>query len=161
MKKSSKNRTNVESPKPEPRSVRDRIGKLYGGRKTKTDEKDLASVPDSGVNLEPESATNTASERIRTMQLTFKGLSKSGKYALYSGLRTVSRLSVTDFPDSQPPATLEITGELAGPRVKMTAEERKAARKNAPKPTLAEQIAKREKALAKLRAKAEAEAVPA
>lgn len=93
--------------------------------------------------------------------LQFKGLSKSGKYALYSGLRTVSRLSVTNFPDSNPPATLEVNGELAGPREKkppMTAEERRAKRAAAPKLTLAEKIAKREEALAKLKAKAAAEA---
>jgi hypothetical protein len=93
--------------------------------------------------------------------LTLKGISKSGKYALYSGLRTVSRLSVTNFPENQPPQTLEVSGNLAGPRAKMTPEERKAARANAPKLTLQERIAKEEKRLARLKAKAEAEAVPA
>jgi len=97
-----------------------------------------------------------------TMTLTFKGLSKSGKFALYSGLRTVTRLSVTDFKDSKPLPSFEATGDFAGPREakpKMTAEERKAYRlaHPKPKPTLAELIAKREKALAALKAKAEAQ----
>jgi hypothetical protein len=95
---------------------------------------------------------------------------------LYKGLRTVSRLSVTDFPDPKnPPATLEITGDLAGPReikpkrVKLSADElkarreqRKAERANRPKPTLAEKMAQEQKKfeerMAKLKAKAEAKA---
>jgi hypothetical protein len=89
-----------------------------------------------------------------TVTLKYKGLSKSGKFALYSGLRTVTRMSITDFPDNKPVDTFEANGEFAGPRAKLTAEERKAARKAAPKPTLAELIAKREKALANLREKA-------
>ena len=105
------------------------------------------------------------------MQMTFKGLSKSGKYALYSGLRTVTRMSVTDFPDNKPPEYLSITGDLAGPRepkapkVKMTAAERKAYRLANPKPklTLAEKAARAAKTAAKLAAAlaAEKEAVPA
>lgn len=123
------------------------------------------SVPDTGI---PETGiskttpnTNSASQE-RTMTIAFMKLSKSGKYALYKGLRTVTRLSVTDFPNPEkPPATLEVSGELAGPREVLTKEQRAERRKNAPKPTLAEQIAKREKALARLKAKAEKEAVPA
>lgn len=97
-----------------------------------------------------------------TVTLNLKGLSKSGAYALYSGMRTVSRLAITNFPDSKPPQTLTVSGDLAGPREKLTAEERKARAKSRPKPTLAERIAKEEKRLAKLKEKAaQAEAVPA
>lgn len=95
----------------------------------------------------------------RIMELKYKGLSKSGKFALYSGLRTVTRLSITDFPDSKPIPSFEVSGDFAGPREpkpKMTAEERKAYRLAHPRPklTIAEKIAKQEQALAKLRAKA-------
>ena len=97
-----------------------------------------------------------------TATLTFKGLSKFGKYAMYSGLRTVIRVATTNFPDSKPVPSFTAEGEFAGPREKkapLTPEERKAARLAKPKLTLAEQIAKDEARLAKRKAKlAEAEA---
>lgn len=92
--------------------------------------------------------------------LTKDKLSKRGNAVIYSGLRAKIRVPPSIFTDPKnPPATFEVSGEFAGPREakpKLTAEERKAARAAKPKPTLAELIAKREAALAKLKAKAEA-----
>lgn len=145
---------------------RNRVGRLYGHDPGVGNEKPLASesAPAVGSEQMADMATDSMKGRMTMATLQLKGLSKSGKYALYSGLRTVSRLSVTNFPDPEnPPQTLEMQGDLAGPRVKMTPEERKAARANAPKPTLAERIAASEKKLAKMREKlatAEAQGQP-
>jgi hypothetical protein len=177
----------TKRPKPEKRSkLRTVLAKVLGEpadtgqvpvTAEKKDQKVLAldsSPTIDSVMTVPAITPDTIQGAPQTMAmatLTLTGLSKSKKYALYKGLRTVARLSVTDFPDSKPPQTLEVSGDLAGPRVikekraKLTPEELKArreARKNGPKPTLAEQIAKREQKLAReqeriaeLKAKAE------
>lgn len=91
------------------------------------------------------------------MTLTLKGLTKNGKTALYSGASHVLRFQVAGFVNATPSPTIEIEGDLAEPKgtkVKLTPEERKAARAAKPKPTLAEKIAAREAALAKLKAQA-------
>ena len=60
---------------------------------------------DTGTN--PVSRKDTTMPEAKTLTLTLKGLSKSGKYALYSGLRTVGRYAITDFIDPEnPPADL-------------------------------------------------------
>lgn len=104
-----------------------------------------------------------------TVQLTFKGLAAQNKIALYKGLRTMTRLSVTDFPDNKPPQTLDVIGEFAGPReikpkqpkltkaeLKARREERKRERANM---TIEDRIrqaqADADKRIAKLKAQAE------
>jgi hypothetical protein len=96
------------------------------------------------------------------MTLQFKALNRRGTQAIYTGLKTAVRFPVSAFEGKTPPTNIEVEGAFAAPstpRAKMTAEERKAARAAKPKPTLAEKIAAREKALAALKAKAEQEAV--
>ena len=98
------------------------------------------------------------------MTLTFKGYNRKNTAAIYSGLRTSFRLPLAAFENRQAPQTLELQGPLAAPatpKAKLTDEEkaqraaqRKAERANKPKPTLAERIASREAALAKLKEKA-------
>lgn len=99
------------------------------------------------------------------MTFTLRGLSKNGKQAYYDGANQVLRVAIGSFAAGTAPQSFDVAdGVFAGPKqpkVKMTAEERKAARAAQPKPTLAEKIAKREAALAKLREKAAAEGQPA
>ena len=94
------------------------------------------------------------------MTLTLKGITKNGKTALYTGASHVLRFQVASFVNKTPSPTIEIEGNLAETtaKVKLTPEERKAARAAKPKPTLAEKIAAREAALAKLKAQAQAAA---
>lgn len=134
-------------------------------------KKDVASDPVSTVDStqSPNVTQDTSGEnpgKEPTMTLKFEKLSKSGNFAIYSGLRTTIRIATTAFVDKKPLPTFEVAGEFAGPRqvqTKMTKEERKAYRlaNPKPKPTLAELIAKREKALAALKAKASGELQPA
>lgn len=96
------------------------------------------------------------------MQLQFKSLSKNGKQAFYSGAAKPIRFALTAFVDGIAPEVIEVAdGTFAAPKppkVKLTAEERKALRAAKPKPTLAEVIAQREAKLNKLKAQlAEAE----
>jgi len=93
-----------------------------------------------------------------TAQMKYEKLSKSGKYAIFSGLRTKIRIATTNFVDEKPLPTFTVEGEFAGPRAKLTPEQRKEARKNAPKLTLAEKVALEEKRLEKMKAKLAAQA---
>jgi hypothetical protein len=93
----------------------------------------------------------------KTMTLTLKGLSKNGKQAFYSGSAQVVRVQVANFAGGTAPQSFEVPdGVFAAPKAKLTAEERKAQKAAKPKLTLAEKIAKREEALARLKAKAAA-----
>ena len=84
--------------------------------------------------------------------LSLKGYSKNGKTALYSGLRTVTRLSATNF-DGAAPSTIEVNADnFAAARVAESKAERKARLAALPKPTIAERAAKLEAKAAKLRA---------
>lgn len=128
-------------------------------------QKTVDTATEYAVDLSQSGGTqetiSLGAEKHMAITLKLKGLSKSGKYALYSGLRTVARLSVTDFPDSKPVDAFTVEGDFAGPRVpkeKLTKEQRAELRKNAPKPTLAEKAAKLEAKLAKLREQVAAEA---
>ena len=91
------------------------------------------------------------------MTLTFKNISRNGKNAFYTGAKTPIRIPLTAFPDKVHPASFDVAdGVFAAastPKAKLTKEERAAL----PKPTLAEKIAKREAALAALKAKASAQ----
>lgn len=91
------------------------------------------------------------------MHIELKGLSKHGNTAVYTGLRTVVRLSLTNFPGGVAPTSIEIVGPVLGPREKKAprAKLTRAERAALPKPTLAERIARREASLVKLKAKAE------
>lgn len=93
--------------------------------------------------------------------LTFKGLNRKGNVAIYSGLKTSVRIALASFADKTAPQELTIDGpftEGAAQKVKMTAEERKAARAAKPKPTLAERAAAAQKRADALAAKVAAEA---
>ena len=87
------------------------------------------------------------------MTLTYKGLSKNGRNAFYTGTFVPLRFPLSVFPDKQAPQTIEVAdGAFAParqPKQRLTKEERAAL----PKPTLAERIAKREAQLAKDKAK--------
>jgi hypothetical protein len=126
------------------------------------------SQPPSAACVDPE--TTTAPEpgpqtRMKAMTLQFKSLSKNSKNAFYTGAAVALRIPLSAFPGKTAPTSIEVAdGALEPakqPKAKMTAEERKAARAAKPKPTLAEKIAAREAALAKLKAKAEADAAGA
>lgn len=87
--------------------------------------------------------------------LTLKGLDKRGRNAVYLGAAVSLRFPIAAFPGKVPPTSIPVDG-LAGPRApkaKLTAEERKAARANAPKLTLAEKVARAEERTAALKAK--------
>lgn len=96
----------------------------------------------------------------KVMVLTFKGLSKNRKNAFYSGAKNVQRFALSGFVGKEAPASFEVADGVfeptAAPKVKLSAEERKAQRAAQPKPTLAE-LAQRAQARAdKLKAKADA-----
>lgn len=123
-----------------------------------------AMKPDKLPVLVPEQSgppVEVAGEK--TMTLKYKGLSKSGKDAIYTGAAASVRFPLNAFANKQAPDTVEVSGPFAEPKpvkAKMTPEERAAEkarraeeRKNAPKPTLAEKIARREAQLAKDKAK--------
>ena len=133
-------------------------------------KKDLQSATADGrlETSETNQPVTPATQEKKTMEpvaktMTFTKLSKSGAYAIYSGLRAKIRIAATNFPDPKnPPATWQAIGEFAGPREKkapMTAEERKAARAAAPKLGLAEKAAKAKARWEKLQAQAAAEGV--
>ena len=106
------------------------------------------------VAILPPSSDDTIS-RSRHMTFIFKSTSKNGKNAMYSGAANVLRIPVNAFVGGTAPASFSVSdGVFADPKVKLTAEERKAANKLKPKPTIAEKIAAQEKKLAALRAKA-------
>lgn len=87
---------------------------------------------------------------------------KSGKerkstsivYTAANGLRGSLRVSKTFFANGEAPAEISIDSEaFVTPKVKMSAEERKEARKNAPKLTPAEKLAKLQERAKALEAK--------
>lgn len=116
-------------------------------------------VIQSGSRTSP---STTQQKGQKTMQLTKAGTSKNGKAAFYDGAKQRLRIPLGVFAGGQAPDTIDVPEGLfeakPTPKYKMTAEERKAARAAAPKLTLAEKIAKREEALARLKAKAAQEA---
>ena len=97
------------------------------------------------------------------MTFTLKGLSKNGKQAIYTGAIQNLRFPVGAFEGKVAPQTITDLSVFAAPvvktpKVKMTPEERKAARAAKPKPTLAEKVAAAQKRAAALQAKLEASA---
>ncbi len=109
-----------------------------------------------------QSPTKTTNfQEVRKMTLTLKGLSKNGENAFYAGARVALRIRVGAFPDKVAPSTIEVADGVFAPgkqpKVKLTAEERKALRAAKPKPTLAERAATAQARADKLAAKAAAE----
>lgn len=109
--------------------------------------------------------TSTPTQRTSAMTLTYKGLSKNGKQAIYTGAAQSVRFTVATFVGGKAPETITLPeGLFAAPKAKkqpLTAEEkaakaaeRKAARKQL---TAAERVARAEARLAKLREAAKAE----
>lgn len=184
-KKSSKvGGPTVEVPVEETRESRDRIAGLYGHgtnleERTITESPAEKSLDGSDNSLDADLLTTVESEKspveavdqhtagqsgerkFMDKTLTFSKLSSSGKFAIYEGLRTTLRVAITNFPDSKPADSFNVSGEFAGPREKkapMTKEQRAEARKNRPKLTLAERIQKQRDKLAKDEAKLAAQA---
>lgn len=124
---------------------------------------DSATRPEVSLDGTPQPAANfnSVQKQETVMQLTLVGHSKNGRAAFYAGAAQRLRISVGAFPNKTAPTTIEVAdGAFAParqPKAKLTKEERAAL----PKPTLAEKIAKREAALAALKAKAEKEAAAA
>lgn len=113
-----------------------------------------AVPPSSGTVLQTQEQTITMSDITLTKDPKARRTT-SIVYLANGTMRGSVRISKTAF-DGEAPDTVVLTSDkFAAPRVaraKMTPEERKAARAAKPKPTLAEKIAKREAALAKLKA---------
>jgi hypothetical protein len=110
--------------------------------RTEEDKKVMASI---SLTLDPKTRKSTS--------VVFK---------LPTGLRGSVRIAKTAFPNGVPPASLSLQsdseGAFAAAKAKLTAEERKALRANAPKLTAAQKLAKLQERAAKLQAKIEAEA---
>lgn len=131
------------------------------------DEKSVDSA--GGPVVESPQSTKPATEpvnspatkpvtRSKAMTLTLKGLSKNGKTAFYTGAAQVARFPLGMFVDKTAPSTIEVADDVFAPvKAVLTAAERKAIKDAKPKPTLAERIAQRRKALEALEAKAAAE----
>jgi len=100
------------------------------------------------------------------MTLTFKSFNAKNTAAIYTGAKNPVRFSLSAFPDKVAPPTIEIadgvlaTKSVKEPKVKLTAEERKAARAAAPKLTLAERAERARVRAEKLAAEAAAETQP-
>lgn len=171
-KKAAKGKKIVASDSPEPADVtmssaQPSVSSVDVTEKTSPDAQkvvdiDIEPVLHSSSSESPQTSMTTSQEsatvsRRQKMTLTLKGLSKNSKNAFYTGAKNVQRFSVSSFVDGKAPASFDVDDNVfAGPKAKMTKEERKAANAAKPKPTIAELIAKREASLAKLRAKAEA-----
>lgn len=117
-----------------------------------------AGQPDAELSKVAPDA-NPGARKDRHMNVSLKGLNKKGTAAIYSGLKTTLRFPLAAFVNKQAPDTIDLTGPFAEPavkepKVKLTPEERKAARAAKPKPTLAEKIAREEKRLEALRKQA-------
>ncbi len=98
-----------------------------------------------------------AAQEIIMQTLTLKGTSKNGKNALYNGTSHVHRFPIASFVGGTAPHQIHVADGtfLAGKvaKRKLSKEERAAL----PKPTLAEKIARREAALAKMKAQLHAD----
>jgi hypothetical protein len=105
-----------------------------------------------------------APQQEKYMILTYKSSSKNGKQAYYSGASLVQRFVVKGFKGGTAPASFEVVDgvfeepKVKAEKVKLTAEERKAAKAAKPKPTLAELAQRAQDRANKLAAKAAEEA---
>lgn len=122
-----------------------------------------ASPPVSVLSYESDThgVASPPETKEHTMLLHLKTLTRNAKAAIFGNARTTIRIPLVNFADNTAPAELLIDDAVLAkvvktPRVARTPEEKEAARlarKNAPRPTLAEKIAKREAALARDKAK--------
>ena len=144
--------------------VRQREVDMMPYRQAEEDRGERQGVVDAAPHniVESHSAISTSKEP--TMTLTLKALSKNGKNAMYAGAATILRISLSAFHGKTAPASFAVPDDIfASPRVKkahLTPEEKaaaKAAKAAAPKPTLAERIARRERLLARDKARLEAQ----
>lgn len=91
--------------------------------------------------------------------------STSVVFKLGDGIRGSVRIAKTAFPGGVPPSALTLQSDaenvFATPKAKLTAEQRKEARKNAPKLTPAQKLQKLNERAAKLQAKIDAQAAAA
>ena len=128
-------------------------GGAKGGNKKSVD---AAPAPMATSSPTAETPSTPAMEPVvgkdTKMNLQLKSLDKRERNAIYTGAAVSLRIPVAAFPDKQAPATLEVSG-LAEKRARLTPEERREARKNAPKPTLAQRVEAAEKRAAALREK--------
>lgn len=118
----------------------------------------------SEVTQQPQrSIMEVQTQTIQLSRSTKATKSKWGIAYTGTGLRGAIRIPKTNFA-GDPPDTVTITGSFSEGKpvvASMTKEERKAYLAGLPKLTLAEKIAKREKQLTAMKAKAEAEAAKA
>lgn len=117
----------------------------------------VTSNQESALDAPQDEAIKPPFIKDTNMTLTLKGLDKRSRNAIYTGAAVSMRIPVGAFPNKKAPATLEFAdGSFSASREKktpLTPEQRKEARKNAPKLTLAEKVAKAEKRTEELRAK--------
>lgn len=111
------------------------------------------------------SQTNAAQERthMATITLTLDPKVRKSTSLVYNSpsIKGGVRIAKSAFTDGVAPATLDISADtFAAPKVAETKEQRKARLAAAPKLTLAEKIAKREKQLDAMRAKAALQTSP-
>ncbi len=105
-------------------------------------------------------AADSVSQEQKVMTLTLKTLSRNGKRAIYTGAVQSINFTLGLFPGKTAPTSIEIPDGVfvpaKAPKVKMTAEERKAANALKPKATLAEKAAAAQKRADALKAKVDA-----
>lgn len=128
---------------------------------------DMPSAPiiDS-LSVNQSGEPTTSGDRIMDITLVRSDEKRRSTSVVYTGvgLKHSVKFSKTAFANGGAPTSFVLSfpegilAEPAKPRAAMTAEERKAARDAAPKLTLAEKIAKRQKSLDALKAKADAQA---
>lgn len=132
------------------------IGTKKGWRQTQKSVDTVSVVEVTSQGTPPLAAPETTSTRSRPMILQFKSLSRNGKNAFYTGAAVAIRVPLSAFPNKTQPDQIEVADGVFAPakaaKVKMTAEERKAARAAKPKPTLAEKAAKAKERADKLAA---------
>jgi hypothetical protein len=122
------------------------------------------SASQETTSVESTSTNNPASEKGPVMQITLVKSNKNRKstsvvFNASNGLRGSARFAKTFFKDGNAPDTLVIDGDaFASPKEKLTAEQRKELRKQAPKLSASEKLAKLQERAAKLQAKIAAEA---
>lgn len=139
-------------------------GKVVDNAQTRpVDSSSLETTPAHDA----QTSTNNSSKGAQTMDITLTKSDKPRKSSsivyLGAGLRGGIRVAKSCFKDGNAPASLVLSSDaFAEPKVKMSAEERKAARAAAPKKTAAEKLAALETRAAKLREKvAKESAAPA
>jgi hypothetical protein len=120
------------------------------------------SAVSPSTQSENPNGAGSAQETQNAMEVTLTRNDKQRKSTsvVYTSdqIRGSVRFAKSSFTDGNAPETIVVNSDaFAAPKPKLTPEQRKEARKNAPKLTAAERLAKAEARLAKLREKAAAE----